>query len=236
MRVEWMERPAKRGDKMAQPANRSDSDGRRRAFRVILVTAFVAMVLLPPVMVSISGSATHAPLFTALRILGLEAFTLIFVNIVTGALSRWFYRLFKPRHFQRFHIACGALGFLMALAHGAIVIAKRYSSGYNAIWVWVVGPVTLGLLAITIFVAMDRKRLPRLWRRIHQINYLIFTTVFIKAIVIGSDLTSGKTYAVILKVVFIVYVVVAALATAARIWNYEVMTKRKRERDSAPVG
>ena len=219
---------------MAEPANRSDSDGRRRAFRVLLVTAFVVMVLLPPVMVSISGSATQAPLFIASRILGLEALTLIFVNIVTGALSRWFYRLFKPRHFQRFHIACGALGFLMALAHGAIVIAKQYFRGYNAIWV--VGPVALGLLAITIFVALDRKRLPDIWRRIHQINYLIFTAVFIKAIVIGFDLTKGKTYAVILKTVFIVYVVVAALATAARIWNYEVTTKRKRERDSAPVG
>jgi DMSO/TMAO reductase YedYZ heme-binding membrane subunit len=141
--------------------------------------------------------------------------------------------LFKPRHFQRFHIACGALGFLMALAHGAIVIAKQYFRGYNAIWV--VGPVALGLLAITIFVALDRERLPHIWRRIHQINYLIFTAVFIKAIVIGFDLTKGKTYAIILnKVVFIAYAVLAALATAPRIWNHEVMAKRKRERASKP--
>ncbi len=219
---------------MAEPAKRADGGGRRRALRVLLITTFMAMVLLPLIMVSVSGGATQVPLFTAMRILGLEAFTLIFVNIVTGALSRWFYRLFKPRPLQRFHIACGAVGFLMALAHGAIVVAKRYWSGHNAIWV--LGPITLVLLAVTIFVALDRKRLPHIWRRIHQINYLIFTAVFVKAIVIGSDLTSGKAYAVVLKVVFIVYVFIAALATAARIWNYEVSAKKKRKRASMPAG
>jgi DMSO/TMAO reductase YedYZ heme-binding membrane subunit len=185
-------------------------------------------------MVSISGGAATVPLFTAVRILGLEAFTLIFVNIVTGAQSRWFYQLFKPRSFRRFHIVCGVLGFLLALAHGVIVLAKRYWSGYNAIWV--IGPVALAMLAITIFAGLDRKRLPRIWRRIHQINYLIFVAVFAKAVVIGTDLVSGGAHADALKVVFIVYVVVAALAVAARIWKYEVTTGKRRQKATVPGG
>jgi Kef-type K+ transport system membrane component KefB len=223
-----------RRERLAGSVPGDHSDWRVRAFRALLITAFAAMVLLPPVIVSISGSASEVPLFTALRILGLEAFTLIFVNIVTGALSRWFYRLFKPRNFQRFHIACGSLGFLMALAHGIIVVWKRYWSGYNAIWV--VGPVALVLLAVTVFVALDRKRLKHVWRRIHQINYLIFMGVFAKTVVIGTDLATGRTYSLVLKTVFIIYAVVATLATVVRIWSYEVQARKKRTRAGLPTG
>jgi DMSO/TMAO reductase YedYZ heme-binding membrane subunit len=219
---------------VAESASETNTPGRVRALRALLVTAFIAMVSLPPVMVAVSGGATQVPLFTALRILGLEAFTLIFVNIVTGASSRWFYRLFKPGPFRRFHIACGALGFLMALAHGVIVVSKRYWSGYNALWV--VGPVTLALLALTVYAALDRKRLKQIWRRIHQINYLIFVAVFVKALIIGSDLTAGQIDAVVLKVTFILYAAVATLVTAVRIWNYEVATGRRRRKGAAPGG
>ena len=216
---------------MAGSVFASGGDGRGRALRALLVTAFAAMTLLPAVMVLTTAGAGEVPLFTAMRILGLEAFTLIFVNIVTGALSRYFYRLFKPRLFQRFHIACGVLGFLMALAHGTIVIGKRYYSGYNAIWI--IGPVTLGLLAITIFAAADKRRLPRIWRRIHQINYLIFAGVFVKALLIGSDLKANNASAIIIKILFIVYAVVASVATGARVWRYEFMA---RSRSSTTIG
>jgi DMSO/TMAO reductase YedYZ heme-binding membrane subunit len=141
------------------------------------------MVALPAVVVAVSGGAGFW-LFTATRLLGLEAFTLIFVNIVTGA-----------------------AGFLMALAHGVIVLAKIYFKGYNA--VWVIGPATTALLAVTVFAAMDRKRLPRVWRGVHQINYLIFLAVFIKAVAIGSDVSAPHGYATTLKVVFSIYLALA---------------------------
>jgi DMSO/TMAO reductase YedYZ heme-binding membrane subunit len=200
----------------------------------LFIITFVIMLALPVVLVAVSGTATQAPWFTAMRLLGLEAFTLIFVNIVTGALARRFYRLYKARPFQRFHITCGALGFGMALAHGTIVLVEHHYRGHNAIWV--VGPVALAMLAVTIFVALDRKRLPKVWRRIHQINYVIFIAVFIKAIAIGSDLTGSSGYMLALKILFIVYAVVAALATAERVRIYEVEARKKRERASASAG
>jgi DMSO/TMAO reductase YedYZ heme-binding membrane subunit len=219
---------------LAGKSGKPVASSRRKALQGLLIVTFVVMLALPVVLVAVSGTATQAPWFTAMRLLGLEAFTLIFVNIVTGALARRFYRLFKPRPFQRFHITCGALGFLMALAHGAIVIVERYNRAYNAIWV--VGPVALALLAVTIYVALDRKRLPRVWRRIHQINYLIFTAVFIKAMVIGSDLTGGLGYMIAMKGLFILYAVVAALATAERVRTYEAAARKMRERASAATG
>ena len=125
------------------------------------------------------------------------------------------YGLFKPIRAYRFHIACGAAGFMLALVHGVIVLSERYFRGFSSLWV--IGPVVLGMLAVTVFAALDKKRLPRIWRRIHQINYVLFVAIFIKALLIGTDIKSPLGYAVALKVLFIAYVVVAALATAFRI-------------------
>lgn len=55
---------------------------------------------------------------------------------------------------------------------------------------WLIGPITLGLLIVTMAVAANRKKLPALWRRVHQLNYLIFVAVFVKALLIGTTLTS----------------------------------------------
>jgi DMSO/TMAO reductase YedYZ heme-binding membrane subunit len=41
-------------------------------------------------------------------------------------------------------------------------------------------------MIVTMAVAANRKRLPQLWRRIHQLNYLIFAAVYIKAMLIGT--------------------------------------------------
>ena len=219
--------------RLAVTNSKPSSTGRKKALQGLFIITFVVMLALPVVLVAVWGTTTKAPV-TAMRLLGLEAFTLIFVNIVTGALARRFYRLFKARPFQRFHIACGVLGFGMALAHGIIVIVEQYYKGYNAIWV--VGPAALALLAVTVFIALDRKRLPRVWRRIHQINYVIFIAVFIKAMVIGSDLTGNMGYVIAMKALFILYAVVAALATADRVRTYEVEARKKRERASASAG
>jgi hypothetical protein len=216
---------------LAGKNGRPAASSRRKALQGLLIVTFVIMLALPVVLVAVSGTATQAPWFTAMRLLGLEAYTLIFVNIVTGALAWRFYRLFKPRPFQRFHITCGALGFLLAVAHGTIVLVEHHYRGHSAIWV--VGPFALALLAVTVYVALDRKRLPGVWRRIHQINYLIFTAVFIKAMVVGSDLTGSLGYMIAMKALFILYAVVAALATAERVRMYEAAARKKHERASA---
>lgn len=92
------------------------------------------------------------------------------------------------------------------------------------------------LLAVTVFAALDRKRLPRVWRRIHQINYLIFLAVFMKAVAIGSDVSAPLGYATTLKVLFSIYLAVAAVATALRIWQYDKAKRKKRAKNAASGG
>jgi len=214
---------------MTEAAGKAGSLTGRGAMRVILPLVFIAMMAVPLVLVLVWGGGGPAYV-TTLRIMALEAFTLMFAGIATGSQTRVMYRLFKPKRAYRFHMACGAAGFVLALAHGVIVLSKRYFRGFSSLWV--IGPVVLGLLAVTVFAALDKRRLPRIWRRIHQINYALFIAIFIKAISIGTDIKSPLGYAVALKVLFITYVVAAALATASRVSRGEA---ERRARNSRPA-
>lgn len=40
-----------------------------------------------------------------MRTAGILAYTLLFMNLVTGPLSKYFYVLFRAKQVQRFHIA-----------------------------------------------------------------------------------------------------------------------------------
>ncbi len=94
----------------------------------------------------------------------------------------------------------------------------------------------LKVLLVATFAALDRKRLPRVWRRIHQINYPLFLAVFIKAVAIGSDVSAPLGYATTLKVLFSIYLAVAAVATTHRIWQYDKAKRKKRARNAASGG
>lgn len=202
----------------------------RSALRLLLPVTFCAMLALPLALVLTWGRGGPA-YATVLRIFALEAFTLIFVSIVTGSQTRLLYRLFKPKRAYRFHIDCGAAGFTLALAHGVIVLSERFFGGFSSLWV--IGPVVLGCLMVTIFAALDKRRLVRIWRRIHQINYVLFVAILVKALAIGTDLKGPLAYTVVLRAIFIVYAVVAAAATAGRVWQHEVDERRRQARATA---
>ena len=110
------------------------------------------------------------------------------------------------------------------------IITQRYYRSYNA--VWILGPVALGLLACTVWVALDRDRLKKAWRAIHQINYVIFVTVYIHALWIGIDFR-GSAAANALLVVFSVYVGVAALALLIRLRRYQLQAAGKKKAAAA---
>jgi hypothetical protein len=203
---------------------------RKKGLKGILIASFVAALAFP-LIVLFAWAGASLSYFTFMRLLGLEAFTLIFVNIVTGATSRYLYRLFKAKRVYRFHLATGVAGFLLALFHGVIVLVEGYFRNYSALWI--IGPVALILLACTAYAALDKKRLPRIWRRIHQVNYLIFAGLLVKVLLIGSDVSVPLAYATALKAVFIVYGAAAAVATALRIWQYEDAARKKRARQAA---
>ena len=195
---------------------------------VLIIAA--ATLAVPPLILVTSGTATISATSTAIRLTGLLAFTLIFWNIMTGALSRRFYDLFRAKRVMAFHRVTGMLGFLLALAHGVMIITYGYLPGYSRIWI--IGPIAIALLAVTILAALNRRRLSRVWRNIHRINYAVFLLIYIKAVIIGTDLVSPGGSSFALKVVFSAYlgtVVIALLFRASEAW------KKKATHDSAPT-
>ena len=188
---------------------------------------FAASALVAPFLLVLFSNVKMQDGWTAtMRIEGLLAYTLIFMNLVTGPMSRWFYQLFKPKSVQYFHIATGATGFSLALMHGVIVFVMAHYRDHPA--TWLIGPITLGLLIVTMGVAANRKRLPQLWRRVHQLNYVIFAAVFVKALLIGTTVTSGSTTGAATAAVMSLEMLLVILATSMRVRTYLEARARKR--------
>ncbi|MBU1671321.1 MAG: hypothetical protein KKF41_06255 [Actinobacteria bacterium] len=198
---------------------------RRLAGTVLFVLAALMLAFLP-IVVTASPAGWSGAVFASLRLTALYAFTLIFMNIVTGALAPWFYAVFGARKESVIHLVTGLAGFTLALAHGLIVLTQRYYRGYSA--AWLIGPVTLGLLVLTVWVALDRKRMKKAWRVIHQMNYAIFAVIYIKAVIIGSDLKGSSRAGVTTLIVFTLYAVIAALALATRIRRFVAVERRRK--------
>jgi DMSO/TMAO reductase YedYZ heme-binding membrane subunit len=167
---------------------------------------------IPVIVVVTSGSFTVSP---ALRIAGLLAFSLLFINIVTGAFRPIFNRIFKPKPVQQWHVATGLLGFSMAVTHGSLVLFFGVA-GFN-LGIVLLGPSVLALLILTMVVALLRRNFAATWRWIHRINYLLFGVIFTHALILGFDFKNGA----FLKVLFGIYAGVVVLG-----FVYRYMTLR----------
>jgi len=190
----------------------------RAPLRVALLALAAAALAAPILVVGLSPGHFQNVSFSVLRLAALYAFTLIFLNILTGALRVQSYMLFNPRRAHRFHIVTGLAGFTLAAAHGFVVVATGHYRDHPL--VWVIGPIALALLLVAIAFALDRKHWPGIWRRIHQVDYVIFAAIFVKAMLIGSDVVTITPTAQAMKAIMILYVVIAALAAAVRVRDY----------------
>ena len=191
-------------------SSRRFSGPTRTALQIGLVATFAGVLAIPPIAVGTSGTASVDPLWTALRVAALEAFTLIFVNIVTGAFRPVFTRIFRAPAIHRFHVATGISGFVLAVAHGSMVAAFGVAGYSAALWV---GPAVLVALTVVIVTALGRRRWRRQWRWIHRLNYVIFAAILVHGFALGYDLGDG----VFLKAWFVVCAVVAAAGLAYRV-------------------
>ncbi|MDY6794945.1 MAG: hypothetical protein SWK76_06660 [Actinomycetota bacterium] len=195
----------------------------RAPLRALLSALSIGTLAVPPFIIISSGTSTANPTWTALRLAALLAFTLIFLNIVTGAFRPSLNRVFRARALQRVHVAIGLTGFSLALAHG--ILAAIYGlAGFNPVVV-AVGPAVLVLLAATILTALTRHRLRRTWRWVHRLNYVIFAAVFIHALILGYDLRDS----LLLRVFFVIYVI---LATAGLLYRIYLSLEKRRPRPS----
>jgi DMSO/TMAO reductase YedYZ heme-binding membrane subunit len=108
-----------------------------------------------------------------------------------------------------------AILLVLAVMHGTIVFAMHHYRDHPA--TWLIGPIALGAMIITVSMAANRKSLPALWRRVHQLNYLIFAAVYVKAILIGTIITASNAAATALLTILSLEMAAVAAATIVRI-------------------
>ena len=136
---------------MSQTATQKFLVAHKKPVKAGLLLVAAAALLAPPLIVVLAPAPTQDTWTSIMRASGFLALTIIFMNMVTGQLSRWLCLVFKPKHMKRFHIATGVSGFALAVLHGTIVFTMHHYRDHPA--TWLIGPITLGLMIVTIGVA-----------------------------------------------------------------------------------
>ena len=201
-------------------ANKALTGRTRVAAQACLTVLTLGIIVIPPLAVGLSGSASADALWTALRLVALEAFTLVFCNIATGAFRPLLNRVFKSRALQNIHTVTGATGFGLAVAHGIMVLFFG-TAGYRVAPLWV-GPAVLAVLAAVIATAIARRRLRGVWRWIHRLNYLVFAAILVHGTMLGRDLGTQP----LLRVCFWVYAAVVLVGFVYRMALLRATSRR----------
>jgi hypothetical protein len=158
----------------------------RKVVQALLITAALGTLVIPPLVVATSGTATLSATWTTLRILALYALTLLFLNIMTGSFRPLLVKVFKPKLLFKLHNTTGLVGFSLAVTHMVLVIVEGLWPGLLKL-----GPLTLFILTVTTTAILLRKYLKREWRMIHRLNYVVFIVALFHAFQLGTDLANG---------------------------------------------
>ncbi len=177
-----------------------------------LATLFVAAVLVAPFALinrafALATQDMDQTFHMLLRFSALMGISLLFLQIMTGAFRPLLRRVFAPEALNLFHQGFGlaGLGFLLAhflfLFHG---IGEHWAGLNHGFFL--LGPVTLTLLTVTVVTALLRGHLrPTVWIRLHVLNYLLFAVGAIHGLGVGtqtSTLAARLVFAFYLALVF----------------------------------
>jgi predicted ferric reductase len=143
-------------------------------------------------------------LYVLAKVTGLYAITLIWVQLMLGALRPWLEAAFSPGALARLHLRLGPLALLLVLAH-ALLFASAVSLRSQGHFPWTLfvpqltGPyyprrVSLGVMALFLLftaaagAALRRRRGFRaVWRKLHVLNYAVFALALLHSFSIGSE-------------------------------------------------
>jgi len=196
----------------------------RRALQTLILTAAAAALLVPLLAVFARSLPGVDAIWKAQRLTGLYAFTLAFFNVITGSMGIPVYRVFAPRLVMRVHRAFGITVVALAVVHAGIGVARGFT-GYSKLWV--IGPVALALILLTALTALFRKSVSY-WHVIHILNYVVLAILFVKVLVIGTDLRELAW----LDAVFYVYMAIAVAGLTYRVSKL-LYQRRRRARSLA---
>lgn len=153
-------------------------------------------------------------------VVGLTAFTLLWMQLMVGSLMPWLKKLF--RGIERFHRTQGVFVFLFALGHpGFLVVGIGIQAYLSRSFVsstlvpyLLLGQIAIILLSLSVLAALMRKVawVKRWWRLIHLLNYVTFIFVWLHSWNLGSDIRGS-----VLEYIWIAYGLTFVFALTMRL-------------------
>lgn len=166
--------------------------GTSAAVRVLALLVVLGVLAIPFALIgsglSAIGQGKDETLHTLLRLAALLAISFIFLQIMTGAFRPQLRHYFNAKKLQSTHMFFGLAGFSLAVGHFLLLIPSFWEH-WDALnhGFFVLGPVALGLLLLTVSTALLMRKIPHIWNKIHVINYGIFVVGIAHAMAIGTQ-------------------------------------------------
>lgn len=149
----------------------------------------------------LAAQDTAALTYLFLRLTGLYAFILIFIQIILGAYMDFWRGIFGSR-ILNFHATQGLVAYGLVLTHPAFfllnatvknipsplgLLVPQFSSAYEIYLSF--GKVGFILLTVAVFAAKFRNAsfFQKHWRKFHILNYITFWFIFVHSFNVGSD-------------------------------------------------
>lgn len=181
--------------------------------KLVFYTLWILLVALGPIAVlkntPIATLAGHNALIVnaLLRIIGLVAFTVLFIQLILGSFMPYLTQKFGGWLFN-FHILQGIFVYILVLGHPSLYMGYRYLIGqgldpffiFTSVCVlchtkldlyYTFGRVAFWFVTTAVFAGLFRTATPFLrmhWRKFHILNYFAFLFVGYHSLMLGTDL------------------------------------------------
>lgn len=201
----------------------------------LLVSLVLISLPIIQVMVPFLAENPNDPAYTdyvLLRYLGLTLYSLLFLQLMSGAFRRPLNKFLHPLVHHRWHVCVGFLVMVVAVAHPAFLYLSNKLL-YGTYLFFGNGPrfnlgIVLGEFQLTLifcgflaaFLMNFFKRWMSFWRKIHWLMYLAFFSATVHSYILGSDINTGW-YGVVRWGM----VVLVSLAVVWRIYEYNILRK-----------
>lgn len=202
--LSWLERFVH----IEEAAGSSPAASTMAVSRILFILLYIFLLFIPGYTILKNSDNLSALLadpssitYFFLRLTGLFAFVLVFIQIMLGAFMNFWRRVFGPK-ILNFHMSQGIITYGLILFHptffvlsGALsglenpvnLLFPRFNDSYELYLSF--GKIGFILLTIGVFAAKLRKSnfLQSHWRKFHILNYFGFWFIFVHSFNVGSD-------------------------------------------------
>lgn len=215
----------------------------KKTIKSLLIFLAALVIILPLYLTknSLSFSTPTEALFSTHKLLGLFAFSLIFLQIVMGSGRQILGKVFNQATVLKTHIKTGHLAFCAAILHPILLystylteknlsIPNSFQSGESIIYYYM-GVLAWTLLFISVLAAIFRFKIGPKWIYLHRINYLIFWLAFFHSLKIGLDTQTLQA-----QIIYIIYgSIVAALTLRKIVISLKIMQTKNTQAPKSNV-